>query len=69
MALLQCCLKPLGWRMQLVKGAESRLPKSLIKLNTLTIAVVGATSASSEISQAWNIPGQKGQNWEKIIIF
>lgn len=44
--------------MQLVKGAETCLPKSLIKLNTVTIAVVGATSASSEISQAWNTPGR-----------
>ena len=51
--------------MQLVKGAESLLPKNLIKLNTVTIAVVRATSASPEISQVWNIPGQKGQNWEK----
>lgn len=53
--------------MQLVEGAESLLPKSLIKLNTVTIAVVRATSASSEISQAWNIPGQKGQNRGKKI--
>lgn len=53
--------------MQLVEGAESLLPKSLIKLNTVTIAVVRATSASSEISQAWNIPSQKGQNRGKKI--
>lgn len=53
--------------MQLVKDAHSLLPKRLIKLNTVAISVVRATSASSDISQLWNIPGQKGHNWERKI--
>jgi len=44
-----------------VKGAESLLPKSLIKSNAVTMTVVRATSASSEKSQAWNIAGWEGQ--------
>lgn len=51
--------------MQLVRDAYSLLLKRLIKLNTVAIAVVRATSVSSDISQVWNIPGQKGQNWER----
>lgn len=45
MTLLWHHLKLSDWHTQLAKGAKSLLPKSLIKLNTVTIAVVGATSA------------------------
>lgn len=51
--------------MQLVKDAYSLLPKRLIKLNTVAISAVRATSASSDIPQVWNIRGQRGQNWER----
>lgn len=51
--------------MQLVRDAYSLLLKRPIKLNTVAISVVRATSVSSDISQVWNIPGQKGQKWER----
>lgn len=51
--------------MHLVKDACSLLLKRLINLSTVAVSVVRAEPASSDISQVWNIPGQKGQNCER----